>query len=272
MLPALKLTVGMGVAIVAALPFSMLDLLIDEGRHQGEPQLVTVSPASFQYRAPGEFTRAGRAVNAPLVSVRMAKPVKIMQRQVTAAEYEECVRDNACPPSPQDEAPNAVRPVVKVSWRDAAAYAAWLSQKTGQAYRLPTDQEWAFAAGSRFADEVVAGSDTTDPAKRWLARYEMEASRDTPDKAVRPIGAFGINEHGLTDIAGNVWEWTDTCYRRVSIDEAGVEIGATNVNCGVRVVAGRHRSYMTDFVRDARSGGCAVGIPPTNLGFRLVRG
>ena len=42
-------------------------------------------------------------------------------------------------------------------------------------------------------------------------------------------------------------------------------------NCGVRVVEGRHRTYVSDFIRDARGGGCAVGAPPSNLGFRLVR-
>jgi hypothetical protein len=34
---------------------------------------------------------------------------------------------------------------------------------------------------------------------------------------------------------------------------------------------GQHRAYVTDFIRDARAGGCAVGVPPDNLGFRLVR-
>jgi hypothetical protein len=43
------------------------------------------------------------------------------------------------------------------------------------------------------------------------------------------------------------------------------------LNCGVRVVEGRHRTYVSDFIRDARAGGCAVGVPPSNLGFRLVR-
>ena len=88
---------------------------------------------------------------------------------------------------------------------------------------------------------------------------------------MKPIGAFGVNEHGLADMAGNVWEWTDTCYRRVALD-VGAASGRSTENCGVRVVAGRHRSYMTDFIRDPRSGGCAVGVPPANLGFRLVRG
>jgi len=35
-------------------------------------------------------------------------------------------------------------------------------------------------------------------------------------------------------------------------------------------VEGAHRAYMTDFIRDPRSGGCAAGVPPANLGFRLV--
>ena len=58
---------------------------------------------------------------------------------------------------------------------------------------------------------------------------------------------------------------------RQALDQAGQPTGTRTVNCGVRVVEGEHRSYVTDFIRDARAGGCAVGIPPANLGFRLVR-
>jgi formylglycine-generating enzyme required for sulfatase activity len=281
MLTVLKLAIALGAAAGTALGFALPAVLADRFHfgevhldvpRPGEPDLAMLRPAAFSYRMAGEFTRAGVAVNAPVVSARLAKPLAIMRRQVTAAEYAECVREGACQPSAQDHVSDAERPVVKVSWRDASAYAAWLSRKTGRTYRLPTDEEWVFAAADRFTDDTVADSDSRDPAKRWLARYEMEAARDTPDREVRPVGAFGVNRHGLADMGGNVWEWTGTCYRRVMIDEAGAEVGKTSVNCGVRVVAGRHRSYMTDFVRDARSGGCAVGIPPTNLGFRLVKG
>jgi hypothetical protein len=45
----------------------------------------------------------------------------------------------------------------------------------------------------------------------------------------------------------------------------------TTPNCGVRVVEGRHRTHMTDFIRDPQTGGCSVGTPPANLGFRPVR-
>jgi hypothetical protein len=42
-------------------------------------------------------------------------------------------------------------------------------------------------------------------------------------------------------------------------------------NCGVRVVNGKHRGYMSTFIRDGKSGGCAAGSAPDNLGIRLVR-
>ena len=85
-----------------------------------------------------------------------------------------------------------------------------------------------------------------------------------------PIGHFGANENGLLDLSGNIWEWTSTCFVRTALDDAGGAI-STNANCGVRVAEGRHRAYVTDFIRDARAGGCAAGVPPNNLGFRLVR-
>lgn len=236
-----------------------------EGRVVTEDDFVPLPAATIAYRLPGEFTRAGRPVDAPVDSLKISA-IAIMKRQVTTAEYQACVAAGACPalaPATQ-AAPD--RPVVQVSWRDAQAYAGWLSKTTGAYYRLPTDAEWAYAAGDRFRDDALPETDSADPAKRWLARYEQEAAREREaDRKAQPVGHFGANDRGLLDIAGNIWEWTDTCYRRVALD------GEETVNCGIRVVEGRHRSYMTDFIRDARSGGCAVGTPPANLGFRLVR-
>jgi formylglycine-generating enzyme required for sulfatase activity len=163
----------------------------------------------------------------------------------------------------------ADRPAVQVSWHDANSYAAWLSNKTGETYRLPSDEEWAFAAGSKFRDDALP-VDADDPSKRWLAKYERESGRTAGGTDARAFGSFGVNENGIGDLAGNVWEWTSTCFTRYRLDEAG-ETVSSKQNCGVRVVEGQHRAYVTDFIRDARAGGCAVGVPPDNLGFRLVR-
>ncbi|WP_024849403.1 MULTISPECIES: SUMF1/EgtB/PvdO family nonheme iron enzyme [unclassified Aminobacter] len=162
-------------------------------------------------------------------------------------------------------------PVTGINYADATAYAAWLSERTGDDWRLPSDEEWSFAAAERFGDDALGlvEDDGSNPATRWLAAYR---SRSAPDRsvAVRPRGHFGQNSKGLHDVSGSLWEWTTTCYARNRTDAAGRHAEATE-NCGVRVMGGRHRSYMSFFISDGKSGGCAAGMAPDNLGFRLVR-
>jgi formylglycine-generating enzyme required for sulfatase activity len=233
------------------------------------PTLIELKPATVKYWAAGEFTRDGKPVDAPQVDVLVRRPLAIMAHQVANGEYRRCAADKACAPLADDTAANDNMPVVMVSWRDAQSYAAWLSRKVGVRYRLPTDEEWTYAAGSRAPDESPLGAG--DAVKRWISRYDREAESQAGDSTPQMIGHFGANENGLLDVSGNVWEWTDTCYTRTALDDAGNAAGAATVNCGVRIAEGRHRAYVTDFVRDARAGGCAAGIPPANLGFRLVR-
>jgi formylglycine-generating enzyme required for sulfatase activity len=230
--------------------------------------VLRLKATSFSYRAAGDFSRNGRPVEGPLRELRLSAGLAVMKRQVTVAEYARCVEDGAClrigiaARSPD-------LPVVGVSWHDASAYAAWLSRKTGVPHRLPTDEEWTFAAAEKARDEAMPLVDPTDPAQAWIARYETESARDRPTAtAAQPGGTFGTNSNGLDDLAGNVWEWTNSCFVRVSLDGGRERIVSTN--CGVRVVQGAHRAYMTDFIRDPKSGGCSAGVPPTNLGFRLV--
>jgi formylglycine-generating enzyme required for sulfatase activity len=275
MLPASKLKVVLLAAVVFAIPLAMTRALPGANREiaaiKDQPALVELQPGTLRYRSAGDFTRAGKPAEAPLVTIRIAQPITIMKNQVSSADYQRCVAEGACRALPADIAIAADRPAVMVSWRDADAYATWLSRRTGYTYRLPTDEEWAYAAGSRYQDDGLPVDDS-DPSKRWIARYEREADlrNSEIDGVVRPIGAFGANENGLLDVAGNVWEWTNTCFLRTAIDAAG-KVLSTMANCGVRVVEGQHRAYVTDFIRDARAGGCAAGVPPSNLGFRLVR-
>jgi formylglycine-generating enzyme required for sulfatase activity len=233
-------------------------------------ETVDLLPRAFEYRLAGDFNQAGGSVDAPLLVRKQASVLHIMKHQVTAEDYELCVADSFCSTRARQTDADPNLPAVQVSWQDATAYAAWLSAKTEQTWRLPTDEEWAFAAGSRFHDDALLIAASRDPSARWLARYEKEAEQDLLDQRPRPIGAFGVNEFGLLDLSGNVWEWTNTCFVRQSLGPDGKPTGASTVNCGVRVVEGQHRTYVTDFIRDARSGGCAVGKPPSNLGFRLV--
>jgi formylglycine-generating enzyme required for sulfatase activity len=223
------------------------------------------------YRAAGDFSSERVSVNAPLLKLSRDAPLVIMKSQVTEAAFDECVRDGACHPLARPSMARPEVPVSGVSWEDASAYARWLSARTGEAWRLPTDEEWVFAAGSRVRDDTIE-TVSDDFSQRWLAKYEQEAARGrTGDRRTRRVGSFGVNEHGLFDVAGNVWEWTDNCFVRQSLDSANRPVGDSTKNCGVRVIEGAHRTYGSTFLRDARAGGCSVGTPPDNLGFRLVR-
>src|SRR5260370_21970924 len=264
MIVALELTLALAAASLAAslaTPLMIVPRADGRGNQVAIPDLVELRPGSFAHRAAGDFSRNGKPANAPIAKVRIDHPISIMKAQVTAADYQRCVNDGACA-SVEDDA-EANYAAVDVSWRDATTYADWLSRKTGVQFRLPTDEEWAYAAGSRFHDEGWPDLETDDPARRWLARYEVESERSAP-KALQPIGSFGANENGLLDVAENVWEWTNTCFRRVAFDAEAETPKERTANCGVRVVEGQHRTYVIDFIRDARAGGCAVGTPPAN--------
>jgi formylglycine-generating enzyme required for sulfatase activity len=269
---ALKSELGMIAGAFAVLSgVASASTLISSPARLDSFETVDVAPRVFAYRLTGDFSQAGQTVDAPLVVVARTSVLHIMKQQVTVAEYDRCVAETKCMARSPLEGFDPNLPAVQVSWQDATAYATWLSAKTGETWRLPTDEEWVFAAGSRFHDDALSVAASRDPSVRWLARYEKESEQEILDQRPRPSGAFGANEYGLLDLSGNVWEWTNSCFIRQSLDAKGKPAGASIANCGVRVVEGEHRTYVTDFVRDARGGGCAVGKPPNNLGFRLVR-
>jgi formylglycine-generating enzyme required for sulfatase activity len=251
-------------------------------------EMAVLSPAEISYYPPGEYLENGFPVTPSPRSARFDHGLQISARQVSQAEYAQCVQDGGCRPLDRGfrdlAAPDM--PAVGVSWRDATDYAAWLSARTGRHYRLPAYEEWVYAAGAAYKEDVILEKfDPADPAQRWLAEYALETQRKaTVDATLRVFGGFGRNEHGLLDMAGNVWDWTDTCFAR-HVVVPGLAEGAGSVsgsaaggaaqdgaaeNCGIRVVAGPHRSYITDFMRDPKAGACSVGVPPSHLGFRLV--
>ena len=265
MLIALKLKAAAFGAAVAA---PMLAATLTPAPPPAVEGSVTLPVSSFFHRAAGDFSRGGRPVEGPARELSLPADLVLMKRQVTVGEYARCVDEGACPRVVAAGDSRDV-PIVGINWHDASAYAAWMSRKTGVTHRLPTDEEWSFAAAEKARNEALPLIDPSDPAQAWIARYDAESSRERPQATTpQPGGTFGTNSKGLDDFGGNVWEWTDTCFIRAALDDGGERI--TNMNCGVRVVQGAHRAYMTDFIRDPKSGGCATGVPPTNLGFRLV--
>lgn len=236
------------------------------------PATIRIEPHSFTYRPAGEFYKNGFAVDAPKVEIKRTRTLDIMKYQVTTAEYDACVADGACPAREQQTPSSLDLPATGISYDDATAYALWLSRRTHAVWTLPSDEDLAFAAGSKFPDDALGvDPDSKNPALRWLADYQREASRKASrDPTPQSLGRFGEGEYGLADFAGNVWEWTTTCNRKVTLAEGGVTASASE-SCGIYIASGKHRSPLSSFIRDPKSGGCSVGTPPDNVGFRLVR-
>lgn len=240
-----------------------------------DDDFARIAPGAIAFYSTAESLLNGKPVAPKQLVQRFDKPLYISKRLVSQAQYAECVRAKGCRPldKANRDAVAPDLPVVGVSWLDATDYARWYSKHTGRNYRLPTYAEWVYAAGEAYTEDLRLDIyDSDNPAQRWLAEYALETQRKISEDAnPKPFGSFGTNAAGIQDIGGNVWEWTDTCQLREYLGEDGTAMLPPNENCGVRVVAGSHYSLITDFIRDPKSGACSVGIPPSNLGIRLVR-
>src|SRR5690242_20277083 len=129
MLIAFKLKLALACVAGLAAPMAVAPLVSDIASRgsAGEPATVEIAAGSLSYRASGDFTRAGQQAEAPLRDVRFAKPLAIMQHQVSAADFQRCVQDGACRALDRAVVVADDLPAVQVSWHDAQAYAGWLS-------------------------------------------------------------------------------------------------------------------------------------------------
>ena len=159
-----------------------------------------------------------------------------------------------------------IRPVINVSWQDAVAYTDWLSQQTGSRYRLPTEAEWEFAARS--------GSDR----RFWWGHKVGEGNANCFDcgsewsgSKTAPVGSFAESTYAMHDMAGNVMEWVQDCYRAgyadAPQDGSAVELG----DCKERVVRGGGFDSPADLLRSASRDRRAPKTRLDNLGFRVVK-
>ena len=154
-------------------------------------------------------------------------------------------------------------PVVGISWHDAVAFARWLSKKTGNLFRLPSEAQWEYAARSGGRTEKYAGSDHAEDVA-WYA----ENSRDRCHRVARKKA----NGLGIYDMCGNVCEWCldhydKTAYRR----HGGHNPVYRSSDDAARVVRGGSWRYGVRDVRCADRGLLVAERREVDVGFRLMR-
>ncbi|HRJ02748.1 MAG TPA: formylglycine-generating enzyme family protein, partial [Hyphomonas sp.] len=218
------------------------------------PETVSLPGGTFRMGSPD--TEASREpIEGPLREVTL-KPFAISRGEVTAAEWAACVADGGCnrytPPGGAGEH----LPVTMVSWRDAAAYADWLSGKTGQTWRLPSEAEWEYAARGG-----------TSTAYWWGDRYDAaQAPRDRP----RTSADLPQNPFGLTGMLGNAREWVQDCYVNGYTDAPTDGRAVTSGDCSRRVVRGGSIKNSAAEMRSASRARISLTTRDRQIGFRVV--
>jgi formylglycine-generating enzyme len=217
------------------------------------PEMILLPGDAFKM---GDRSGDGGRDERPVHNVTI-KPFKLGAHEVTKDQYERFVNATQYPSGRESRAVNACsapdpatdeplqrtgrsweqpgfeqsgdHPVVCVSWVDAQAFIAWLNKSSGHHFRLPSEAEWEYAAGAKDEPNGAWGAgwegiclyaNVADAAWRNSGRGANGSGANCDDGFVytSPVGSFKPNIFGLSDIIGNVWEWTQDCFHENYVD------------------------------------------------------
>jgi len=186
-------------------------------------------------------------------------PYRIGRYEVTFEEFDRFVAATGRD-APHDEGWGRGRqPAINVSWEEAGAYAEWLSDLSGQDFRLPTEAQWEFACRGGGPGQRFCGAEQPNP----LACYA-----DNCRGRAHPVGSRPPNVLGIHDMSGNVGEWTCSAYDK--------GYGGAETRCASptdkRLRVGRGGSWLDapNYLRAASRDGGYAKFRAVTLGFRLV--
>ena len=219
----------------------------------GCPEMVVVPAGRFTMGSP-EAEEDRFDAEGPQHLVMFAQPFAVGVFAVTFDEWDACVADSGCESyRPSDQGwGRGRRPVINVSWDDAQTYVAWLSRKTGKAYRLLSEAEREYAARAGTTTPFWWGSSiSTQQANYDGSSAYGGGSKGEYRQQTLPVESFQANPWGLYQVHGNVWEWTEDCsnenYNGAPSDGSAWTLG----DCSRRVLRGGSWYFSPEFTRSA---------------------
>jgi formylglycine-generating enzyme required for sulfatase activity len=224
------------------------------------PELVVVPTGDFVMGS------GDTPYEKPERTISISRPFAIGRREATFAEWDQCADAGACKYRPDDHGwGRGDRPVINVSWDDAKLYLAWLSQKIGQKYRLPSEAEWEYAARAGTKTPFWWGRDI------GTGHAQCETCGSPTGQKIVSTGSFRPNGFGLYDTAGNAAEWVEDCwndnYRNAPKDSAAWTSG----DCRLRVLRGGNFVGKATDVRSSARFRYDEDVRYYANGFRVIR-
>ncbi|MBF0628535.1 MAG: SUMF1/EgtB/PvdO family nonheme iron enzyme [Magnetococcales bacterium] len=164
-------------------------------------------------------------------------------------------------------------PVIHVSWFDARRFAAWLAQRTGLDFSLPSEAQWEYACHGggttafHFGPLITTGQANFDGHTVY-----GEGQPGVTRKGTTPCGQFPANAYGLHDLHGNVWEWCEDLYdiHFYATPAARQRNPLHSGLLGYRIKRGGSWRSPPALVRAAYRGGTYPNIGKDDIGFRLI--
>lgn len=273
------------------------------------PDTVSLSPGSFWLGSSPEaldrqFLVPDRVkVEQPRQWVTIAYPFSLSQTEVTRGEYAAFSAATERTPTPclsfdfaesrwldqgydwmtpgfeQSDA----HPVVCVSWLDAQAYVRWLSEQTGERYRLPSEAEWEYAARAgtqtlwpwgddlEGACEYINGSDRSGVTAGVSSGKPDHFDCDDGYAYTAPADFGEANDWGLIGMLGNAGEWTADCLHRSLVGAPTDGAPRFVPDCRNRVMRGGSWFNPPMYNRPAFRYGTGQAEAYNLVGFRLLR-
>jgi len=237
---------------------------------------------------PGPGEPVGWLREGPEHEVVIDIPIAMGRNEVTRAEFLACVADGGCAHTPDPRvlrlkgavyADDPRSPVIDVSYFDMLEYVAWLNLITGtDAYRLPTEPEWEYAARDGADTKFGQGDSLTQEQANFSVlnsygdRFLFNPYNDFMPVPVDRLDA--ANAWGLRHMAGNVSEITMTCWSNRQLDlltSSAYLTEAQQAGSCRRVAKGGAFNGTDHYLRPAYRGGRSEIYGSYTVGFRIVR-
>lgn len=164
-----------------------------------------------------------------------------------------------------------------MNWDGATAYVKWLSGRTGETYRLPSEAEWEYAARGGTTTMRHWGDDWDNKAGCAYANGASEEHRKTGfscrdgNKFTSPVGRYRANDFGLKDSMGNVWEWAADCWNDNYANASNNSEARATGDCTDRVLCGGSWVSVPGVLRSADRDWYRTDIRSSDFGFRVAR-